>query len=175
MSICWLFWLIITTRRWSVWANAHLSKTWVLRNIYISGYIISNTHWQISSLSTLELCSHAGWDGSQMGGSSAKSASLCCLLSTFSPQRSWSNGGHIREHLDSCFKSNFKHYYESNTRIKLSVQTWLHKLPDWMTAFHVQHTWAQFNQSRNSKYWKICRGNIMIFDLSEGWNHFSFL
>lgn len=77
---------------------------------------ICSTHWYISKWAILEMCSHAGWDGSQTGGSSAKSASLCCLLSSLSPQRSSSKRvAKIRKYLFYCVK--YKRHYELNARI----------------------------------------------------------
>lgn len=86
-------------------------------------------------------------------------------------------GTHVKENVCSCFKYNFKHCYELNTRSNLSVQTWLHNVPDWMIAFHVQHTSAQFSQSRSSKYLKICRENNSktYLIIQKRWKHLNFL
>lgn len=78
-------------------------------------------------------------------------------------------GTHTEEKWCTCFKYDFIHCCEFNTRRCLSVQTSLHKVPDWIIVFHVQHTSAQFSQSRRSKYLKIC-GENNSFDHWK-WKH----
>lgn len=85
-------------------------------------------------------------------------------------------GMHIKENVCSYFQYNPKHCYGRNTRSSVSEQTWLHNEPDWMIAFHVQHTSAQCSLSRISRYLKICiENNRHIWSLKIKTSEFTFL
>lgn len=140
------FWLIfIMIRIWAEWINAYLDEIWVICNLICN---TSQTHFRLQRYASPQV---------EMDHKQAIVLQNLLHYAVFLHREVDLTGTQIKENVCSYFQCNLKHRCEE---IREAVsQNRPDSEPDWMLAFHVKHTSAQFSQSHTSRYLKICREN----------------